>query len=130
MTTRKGSRIVELTLAACSLLGAGAAKAEAPVASAMPGAPVLALGTYDLATLGYVVTEFSVQGTAKSFKLTGAAGSDGDWRAVADQSAPYKTRIVVISPSDPSRFNGTCEHPGWTCQSASCQVSVRLRPCS
>jgi hypothetical protein len=78
MITRKGSRIVELTLAACSLLGAGASNAEAPVVSAMPGAPVLALGTYDLATLGYVVEEFSVQGTAKSFKLTGAAGSDGD----------------------------------------------------
>jgi cytochrome P450 len=33
MITCRGPRVVELTLAACSLLGAGAAKAEAPVAS-------------------------------------------------------------------------------------------------
>ena len=107
MIMRRGPRIVELTLTACSLLGTSAAKAEAPVASAIPGAPVLALGAYDVSTRGYVVNEFAVQGTAKSFKLTGDAASDGDWRAVADRSAPYKTRIVVLSPSDPSKFNGT-----------------------
>ena len=99
--------MAELTVAACSALGAGTAAAEAPVASAMPGTPDLPIGSYDLSTLGYGMQEFAVAGTAKSFKLLGEAGSDGNWRGAADQSAPYKTRIVVIRPSDPGKFNGT-----------------------
>lgn len=99
--------MAELTLAAVSLLGARAAKAEAPVASPIPGPPALAIGSYDISALGYGVQEYSVEGKARSFKLLGDARADGNWHAVADQSAPYKSRIVVILPTDPSKFNGT-----------------------
>lgn len=96
-----------LVVAASALLGADLTRAETPVAAQLPGKPDLALGAYDIAALGYDVHEFSVSGTARSFGLSGEAGSDGNWRAVAAGSAPYKTRIVVVSPADASKFNGT-----------------------
>ena len=99
--------LAELSVAAGSLLGAGLVMAEAPVASAMPGTPVLPIGSYDMSALGYDLQEFAVAGIAKSFKLLGEASSAGNWRVAADQSAPYRTRIVVIRPSDPAKFNGT-----------------------
>ena len=99
--------LAELSVAAGSLLGAGLVMAEAPVASAMPGTPVLPIGSYDMSALGYDIQEFAVAGIAKSFRLLGEERSDGNWRAAADQSAPYRTRIVVIRPSDPAKFSGT-----------------------
>jgi hypothetical protein len=104
---RPSALVVELTVAACSVFGPVVARAEAPVASAMPGMPTLPLGSYELSALGYGMQEFSVEGRAKSFKLVGEANSEGNWHAAEDQSAPYKTRIVVLSPSDPKKFNGT-----------------------
>lgn len=54
------------------------------------------LGTVvtDPADFGYVEEEFFLTGTAKSY---GAAAED----------AAYKTRIYVLRPADPARFNGT-----------------------
>jgi len=77
------------------------------VAAPMPGAPNLVIGSYDIASLGYAVHEFSVEGTAKSLKVLGNLNSDGNWRASVDQSEHYKTRVVVIAPVDPRKFNGT-----------------------
>jgi hypothetical protein len=59
--------------------------------SRVPGTPNLLLGSFDIASIGYSATEFFVSGTA-----TGATGS-----------APYTTRIVALTPSDPARFDGT-----------------------
>lgn len=59
--------------------------------SHVPGTPNLLLGAFDVGSVGYSATEFFVSGTA--------AGQPG--------SAPYTTRIVVLTPSDPSRFDGT-----------------------
>jgi hypothetical protein len=64
-----------------------------PVITAVPGQPNLLLGAYDLATLGYRADEFFVAGTAASF--------------AADQLADYKTRIVVLRPTDDAAWNGT-----------------------
>ena len=72
-----------------------------------PGSPFLGLGAFDLGALGYVVEEFKVAGTASAYKLTGAATSDGAWTAQPTDTAPYATRIVVVRPRDPKRFNGT-----------------------
>jgi acetyl esterase/lipase len=107
VTRRRRALTLELTLAAVSLFGAHAAKAEAPVLSPISGSPALAIGSYDISALGYGVQEFFVEGKARSFKLSGNARTDGNWHAVADQSAPYKTRLVVILPTDPRKFNGT-----------------------
>ncbi len=91
-------------------LGASA-QAEVPAPKTSPvtaaGTPFLSLGTYDLKALGYVVEEYFVSGTASSYKLTGEPTPDGAWTAKPADTAPYATRIVVVRPQDPKRFNGT-----------------------
>ena len=68
------------------------------------GGPLLDLDGY-----GYQQDEFFLEGTASRYRL--APGSelsrDGKWQAEPVETAPYKTRILVIRPSDPSQFNGT-----------------------
>jgi len=59
-----------------------------------PGKPLLLLGAFDIGDVGYVAEEFFVSGTATSF-------------APVPGTADYTTRIVVLTPSDPARFNGT-----------------------
>ena len=64
----------------------------APV-SAVPGKPNLLLGAYDLATVGYCAEEFLVSGTASSY--------------ASAEEAEFVTRMVVLTPTDKSAFNGT-----------------------
>jgi hypothetical protein len=71
------------------------------------GQPALLLGAYDLASVGYQAEEFFLSGSATSYALAGPPTSDGVWSAAPAASAPYKTRVVVIRPSDPTKFNGT-----------------------
>ena len=71
-------------------------RVEGPV----EGTPTLLLGNFDLAAHGYVVEEFFIDGTAQSY-------SDGpDGVGLADE-AEYRTRFVVVRPSDPSSCSGT-----------------------
>ncbi len=95
-------------LAAVSLAFGGAAVAAPPAVNKIEaaGAPFLGLGGFDLKALGYEVSEYVISGDAQSYKLTGEPTADGAWTAVAAGSAPYATRIVVVRPSDPKRFNG------------------------
>ncbi|MFL5298570.1 MAG: alpha/beta hydrolase domain-containing protein [Phenylobacterium sp.] len=72
-----------------------------------PGTPFLGLGAFDLGAQGYVVEEYIVSGTATSYKLSGEPTADGAWAAQPAGTAPYATRIVVVRPKDPKRFNGT-----------------------
>jgi hypothetical protein len=71
-------------------------KVEGPV----PGTPTLLLGNFDLGAHGYVIEEFFIEGTARSF----AEGSGG--AQPADEAA-YRTRVVVARPSDRNAFSGT-----------------------
>jgi hypothetical protein len=57
------------------------------------GKPNFLIGAYDLATVGYRAQEFFVSGTAQSYAPTG--------------EADYTTRIVVLTPTDATAFNGT-----------------------
>lgn len=91
---------------AATLLASTAMAAPAS-AVAVPGKPTLFLGAYDIGQLGYTVEEYFLSGTATSYKLNGAPSPDGRWDASADATAPYATRLVVIRPSDPAKFNGT-----------------------
>lgn len=88
-------------------LTATVAHAEGPMAVAVPGPPALLLSSFDLAPLGYVTNEFFVSGTAASYRFRGAARTDGYWTAVPAETAPYATRIVVVRPTDPDKFNGS-----------------------
>jgi hypothetical protein len=82
--------------------------ASTPSASFLeiPGAAPDLMRDYDLATLGYEETEFRVDGIASSYQLQGERGEDGRWDVAPEAEAPFRTRIVVRRPSDPSRFSG------------------------
>lgn len=60
----------------------------------------------DLDAEGYVEEEFFIDGTATSYTVEGARTSDGMWTAAADDTAPYRTRIIVRRPKDPDSFSG------------------------
>ena len=61
----------------------------------------------DIAARGYSEEEFFLAGTAKRYEPVGTHGNDGRWDVKVAAEAPFKTRILVKRPKDPSRFNGT-----------------------
>jgi Alpha/beta hydrolase domain len=71
------------------------------------GKPVLSLGNFDLTTLHYVVQEYLFSGDAVSYRAVGAQGTDGRWAVDVDKHAPFTTRLVVVRPEEPAKFNGT-----------------------
>ncbi|MDV3291286.1 alpha/beta hydrolase domain-containing protein [Mycobacterium avium] len=73
----------------------------------VPGNPRLLLSAYDLATVGYVAEEFFVSATASRYGPTGELGADGCWEVTRRGAADFTTRVVVLTPADPARFNGT-----------------------
>jgi hypothetical protein len=85
----------------------GPAFAQVTVSGPVAGTPLLNLGAFDLKPLGYVTEEYFLAGTATSYKRVGQPGADGHWNAAPDATAPYVTRIVVVRPADPAKFNGT-----------------------
>lgn len=56
---------------------------------------------------GYEQREYFASGTAYAYRATGPENDAGTWKVAPAASAPYRTRIVVRTPSNPSRFNGT-----------------------
>ena len=61
----------------------------------------------DIAERGYLEEEFFFEGTAKRYNLVGTHSNDGKWAVEAAGEAPFKTRILVKRPKDPTKFNGT-----------------------
>ncbi len=100
---------IALVLAGGAASAPAMAAAPPPAAKLIeaPGSPFLTIGAFDLKALGYVVEEYVISGTASGYRLTGEATRDGAWTATPTESAPYATRVVVIRPQDPKRFNGT-----------------------
>jgi hypothetical protein len=80
---------------------------QQPIFNEIPGAAPDIMRDYDLATLGYEETEFSVEGMATSYVLEGERGKDGRWNVVPGVEAPFRTRFVVRRPLDSDRFSGT-----------------------
>jgi hypothetical protein len=60
----------------------------------------------DLAALGYEQREYEASGDATSYRVVGSLTNDGRWRFVPHETAPYRTRVVVRAPEDPSKFSG------------------------
>ncbi|OBI70147.1 alpha/beta hydrolase domain-containing protein [Mycobacterium sp. E796] len=81
--------------------------ANPPLVTPAPGQPLLLLGGFDTAELGYVAEEFFVSGTAASYAPSTALGPDGAWSVTPSGSAEYTTRMVALTPTDPAHFNGT-----------------------
>jgi hypothetical protein len=77
------------------------------VSTPAPGKPALLLGAFDIASVGYVAEEFFLAGTASSYSPTAELGADGRWSVAPSGTADFATRIVVLTPADPDRFNGT-----------------------
>lgn len=63
----------------------------------------------NLASRKYVEKEFLFAGTARAFVNAGEWANDGRWPVTLNPgvTAPYKVRMLVRRPVDPSRFNGT-----------------------
>ncbi len=91
---------------------AGPVEVHAAVVSApvRPGAAAyLIAGAWgrSLETAGSTQREYFASGTAYSYRATGPESNAGTWKVVPAASASYRTRIVVRTPTDPARFNGT-----------------------
>jgi len=94
---------MSLFLTAGSALAAGST-INGPIA----GAPAaVATTAFDLSQIGYQQAEFFMSGTASSYLPTTPLGTDGYWSVIPVDTAPYTTRVIVYSPTDPHRFNGT-----------------------
>ena len=78
-----------------------------PVVTHAPGDPKLLLGSYAIESLGYTDDEYFVSGSATGYVPVAELGSDGRWDAAPSGTADYTTRIVVLKPSDVTKFNGT-----------------------
>jgi hypothetical protein len=72
-----------------------------------PGKPALLLGAFDIADVGYAAEEFFISGTASSYSSATELGPDGQWNVRPSDTADFTTRIVVLTPIDRTRFNGT-----------------------
>ena len=77
-----------------------------PITGARPpfGVPQL-----DVSDRGYVVEEFQIPGTASASAAADGAqhAVDGRWELEAAGTADYVTRLLVLRPTDATRFNGT-----------------------
>ena len=79
----------------------------APIAGGT-GEPSLVTTSFDLATVGYEKTEYSLEGDAIAYASDTPLTADGKWNVrPTDEPAPYKTRILVYRPIDPADFSGT-----------------------
>jgi hypothetical protein len=74
---------------------------------AMPGRASLPIGAYDLARLGYELSEFTVGGVADSYELLDAGPDGASWTVRENGSSPFTTRLVLARPADGAKFNGT-----------------------
>jgi Alpha/beta hydrolase domain len=57
---------------------------------------------------GCVLEEFLIEGVAQSYEPTPGStiGLDGKWSVQPAGTAEYRTRMYVVRPTDPARFNG------------------------
>ena len=79
-----------------------------PLTGGLRGRP-FSLPEADLAACGYVAEEFVLEGTAASYGPAPGAdfAVDGKWDVVVEQSAEFRTRMLVVRPHDPTIANGT-----------------------
>lgn len=112
MRTTSGRLASSLKMAAAAIIIAGftwSANAQQvrPNLKLEPGKPNLIIGAFDLSSLGYLQEEYFVSGEAASYTSANPMREDGRWTVSAVGKADYTTRLVVMRPTDPARFNGT-----------------------
>ena len=78
-----------------------------PIVGGTPDVPMNAMPTALKKQFGYSEREYFFAGTASAYKPKGTLGQDGRWNVVPTTTAAYKSRMVVRTPTDPRKFNGT-----------------------
>lgn len=58
-------------------------------------------------SIPYDEAEYFFEGTAAAYALVGERTADGKWSVIDADSKPYKSRLIVRRPVDPTRFSGT-----------------------
>jgi hypothetical protein len=82
--------------------------AAAPlITGPVPGTPSLSTGTFPLSSVGYAESEYFFSGNATAYKNTAPLTSNGQWMVAPASSAAYKSRLVVLAPTNPKKFSGT-----------------------
>ena len=82
-------------------------KVIGPIAGGTPDIPMNAMLASYKSRYGYQEHEYFMQGTATSYDERGTFGEDGKWSVTPGTKAAYKTRLLVRTPVDPKKFNGT-----------------------
>ena len=75
----------------------------------IPGSPMCSVAE-DIEAIGGLEEEYFFEGTATQFVLASGADEypkDGRWNVERAEQRPFRTRMLVVRPSDPSDFNGT-----------------------
>ncbi len=99
-----------------SVVAPMATLASAPVSTPTPTVSLPPTGgngfpfdtsSINLGSFGYTESEFFISGNAKSFVNSGTLGNNGVWNVSPGAAAPYVTRILVRTPAESERFNGT-----------------------
>jgi len=100
-----GALAVALLAVACS---DGTSDVRTPTVSGpvTGGNGVSLIGT-DLSSVGYVREEYFFEGDASAYEPVGELGADGAWRVAESETAPFKSRLVVWKPANPTDFDGT-----------------------
>lgn len=108
---QKLGRLLVLALVGLALAPVAAlASVPTPTVSIPPGGtrgfPFWS-SSLDLAHFSYTEKEFLISGNAQAFVNSGTLGNNGVWNVAPGATAPYTSRILVRTPADPERFNGT-----------------------
>ncbi len=75
----------------------------------IPGSPMCSVAE-DIEAIGGLEEEYFFEGTATQFVLASGADEypkDGRWKVERAEQGSFRTRMLVVRPSDPSDFNGT-----------------------
>jgi alpha/beta hydrolase family protein len=82
-------------------------KVTGPITGGTRGIAVNAMPTDLAARYHYAEHEYFIEGDATEFVPSGTWGQDGRWNVTPAGKAHYKTRLIVRTPADARRFNGT-----------------------
>jgi len=82
------------------------ARLDGPITGGAKGYPFGQVGE-PLTRYGYEEHEYIFAGTAQRYAHVGAKTFDGVWPVEPAGEAEYRTRMLVVLPSDPAAFNGT-----------------------
>ncbi|MCF2525625.1 alpha/beta hydrolase domain-containing protein [Yinghuangia soli] len=73
-----------------------------------PGSPWTGItDSGEAAAAGYGEREYFLSGTATAYRKAGTWDASGVWAVEPDTTAAYKTRVLVRTPNDAAKFNGT-----------------------